>query len=58
MIIEEFLIFGIFVILLTQQYAVPSTDLGEKVDEERPAFRLGLGQGIIQRTCKPGLGHG
>jgi hypothetical protein len=58
MVIQKFLIFGIIVILLTQQYTTPSADLGEKVDEERPPRRLGLGQGIVERARKPGLGRG
>lgn len=55
MIVEEFGVFRIVVVLLTQQYAVPSTGLGEEVDEQRLPRRFRRGQGVFERALAPGL---
>ncbi len=58
MLFQKFLVIGIIVVLLTQQYAAPSADLGEKVDEKRPPRRFSLGQGVVERAGQPVLGRG
>jgi hypothetical protein len=55
MIVEEFDVFRIVVVLLTQQYAVSSAGLGEKVDEQRLPRRFRRGQGVFERALAPGL---
>ncbi len=42
MLFKEFCVRRIFIVLLTQQYAVPSAGLGEKVEEQGLALGLGL----------------
>jgi hypothetical protein len=56
MIVEEFGVFRIVVVLLTQQYAIPSAGLGKKVDEQRLSRRFRRSQGVFERALAPGLG--
>lgn len=55
MIVEELGVFWIVIVLLTQQYAVPSAGLGEKINEQRLPRRFRRGQGVFERALVPGL---
>jgi hypothetical protein len=57
MIAENFGVRRIFIVLLTQQYAVPSAGLGEKVDEQGLSLGFGFGQGVVERARDPVLGR-
>jgi hypothetical protein len=54
---EEILIFGMAVILLTQQYAAPSATAVE-IDQDQLVLALGLGHGLVQGALEPILGRG
>jgi len=55
--VQEILELGIFIELLTQQFAAPS-GVGVKIDENQLVIALGLGHGFIQGSLEPALGRG
>jgi len=57
-VFEELAVFRIFVILLTQQYAIPSAGLGEKVDEQGLPCGFGFSLGLVERALEPSLREG
>jgi hypothetical protein len=55
--VQEVLELGIFVELLTQQFAGPS-GVRIKVNEDQLVIALGLGHGFVQGSLEPALGRG
>jgi hypothetical protein len=57
-IFEELLVFRLGIILLDQQLAGPSAAFLVEVEEQELVLRLGLGQGVLERSGEPGLAVG
>jgi hypothetical protein len=55
--VQEVLELGIFIELLTQQFATPS-GVRIKINEDQLVIALGLGHGFVQGSLEPALGRG
>jgi len=54
---KEFAVFGVVVILLTQQCTAPSAARGEEIQQQQLPLGFRLGQGVVDRAREPSLGR-
>jgi hypothetical protein len=57
-LLEEFLVGGVGIILLDQQFAGPSAAFLVEIEEQELVVGLRLGQGLLDRPGEPGLAEG